>query len=79
MIKVGDPQFMYLNELEQKRKADEAKTKRDRQINAVVEYIKSHYAGTTITGDILGQVMDDYGLDEVTQKEWTYLLEHIVR
>lgn len=79
MIKVGDPQFLYMMEQERKYKVATAKSDRARQISAVIEYIKHHYAGTTITGDILGQVMDDYGLDEVTQTEWTYLLEHIAR
>lgn len=79
MIRVGDPQFMYMNELEKRRKADEAKCNRQRVINSVIEEIKDNYAGTSITQDELGTVMYKYGLDEVTQTEWTYMLREIAK
>lgn len=79
MIRVGDPQFMYMNELEKRRKADEAKCNRQRVINSVIEEIKDNYAGTSITQDELGEVMYKYGLDEVTQSEWTYMLREIAK
>jgi len=79
VIRVGDPQFMYMNELEKRRKADEAKCNRQRVINSVIEEIKDNYAGTSITQDELGEVMYKYGLDEVTQSEWTYMLREIAK
>ena len=79
MIKVGDPKFMYMNEMEKKRKADEAKRNRQRAINAVIDEIKEDYEGTSITQDELGEVMCEYGLDEVTQSEWTYMLREIAK
>ena len=79
MIRVGDPQFMYINEMAKKRKADEAKCDRQRTINSVIEEIKDNYAGTSITQDELGEVMYKYGLDEVTQSEWTYMLREIAK
>ena len=79
MIRVGDPQFMYMNELEKRLKADEAKCNRQRVINSVIEEIKDNYAGTSITQDELGEVMYKYGLDEVTQSEWTYMLREIAK
>lgn len=79
MIRVGDPQFMYMNEMEKKRKASEAKHNRQRAINSVIEEIKDNYAGTSITQDELGEVMCEYGLDEVTQSEWIYMLREIAK
>ena len=79
MIRVGDPQFMYMNEMEKKRKADEAKRDRQRAINAVIDEVKEDYAGTSITQDELGEVMCEYGLDEVTQSEWIYMLREIAK
>ena len=70
---------MYMNELEKRRKADEAKCNRQRVINSVIEEIKDNYAGTSITQDELGEVMYKYGLDEVTQSEWTYMLREIAK
>ena len=79
MIRVGDSQFMYMNEMEKKRKANEAKHNRQRAINSVIEEIKDNYAGTSITQDELGEVMYKYGLEEVTQSEWTYMLCEIAK
>lgn len=79
MIKVGDPQFLYMTELEKKRKAEEAKCERQRQINSMIEEVKDTYAGTSITQDELGPIMYKYGLNEVTLDEWTYMLREIAR
>jgi hypothetical protein len=68
-----------MNEMEKKRKANEAKHNRQRAINSVIEEIKDNYAGTSITQDELGEVMYKYGLEEVTQSEWTYMLREIAK
>ena len=71
--------YMYMDEIEKKRKADEAKRDRQRVINAVFNEIKEDYKGTSITQDELCEVMCEYGLDEVTQAEWTYMLREIAK
>lgn len=79
MIRVGDPQFMFMAEQEKKRKAAEARHDRDRAINSVVEEVKDKYAGSAISQDELGEIMNAYGLNEVTQSEWAYMLREIAR
>lgn len=79
MIRVGDPQFLYMAEQEKKHKAAIARHERDRIINRVVEEVKDKYAGTAISQDELGEIMNKCGLDEVSQSEWAYMLREIAR